>query len=160
MVKQIIAAALIAAGAGLGATGTVQAQEKQYNQVGDWKIIAIKEKGKFHRCAAELVSNGGVLRVAGFPNATWNVSVPCYGLKTNGEVEFRVGGEIGRVAMKTNERGCRTFSGSLDPAWTGLFRDNATLTVGLAKGAQPTWPLRDVKNAMESVRFCVKAKGN
>jgi hypothetical protein len=157
MLSKVIAAAVIAAAClSASVSAPVQAQEKQYNQIGAWKIIARYEKGRLHRCIAQTDSASGMLRIAHFPNGTWNFSVPCFGRNTNSEVETHLGSELGRLRMHTEMKGCRTWTDPLSRDWSEQLRTGGKLTLIIGRD-KPTWNLANVKNAMASAEACVRS---
>jgi len=134
-----------------------QARERNFDKVGQWRIGAVDEKGKFHRCFAENKSKSGVLRIAHFPNGNYNFSTPCFGRgDIDGDIPVLISGERGQLRMNAlrNGNNCRTVAGDLNEGWVATLRDEGEmiLSFGTQKAA---WSLKGTKAAMTALRSCV-----
>ncbi len=95
------------------------------------------------------------MRVAGFANGTWNVSVPCYAINNNRGVDVHLGQDVVRWNMKTNPRGCRTFSAPMRGVMVDQLRNGGTFRVILGPKAKPAWQINGLAQAMKTVSLCI-----
>ncbi|MCW5680749.1 MAG: hypothetical protein KIS70_05440 [Xanthobacteraceae bacterium] len=156
MIIKHIAAAIFAALC-LFVFSPADARERNFDKVGQWRIGAVDEKGRFHRCFAQNDSKSGMLRIAHFPNGNYNFSTPCFGRgDIDGDIEVFMSGEKGRIRMKAVRQGssCRTVAGDLNEGWIATLRDEGNLTLVFGKD-KPSWSLKGFKAAMAALKSCV-----
>ena len=156
MRNTIIATAVLAA-ASVAVLAVAEARERNFDKVGQWRIGAFDEKGKFHRCFAENKSKSGVLRIAHFPNGNYNFSTPCFGKgDIDGDINVVMSGETGKIRMNAMRQGknCRTVAGELNDGWIATLADGGNLVLAFGKD-RPSWSLKDSKAAMAALKSCV-----
>lgn len=134
-----------------------QSKERNFDKIGQWRIAAVDEKGKFHRCFAENKSKSGVLRIAHFPNGNYNFSTPCFGKgDIDGDIATVMSGEKGQLRMNAIRSGnnCRTVASDLNDGWVATLRDEGDLILAFGKD-RPSWSLKGFRAAAAALRSCV-----
>ncbi len=155
MLKYTVAAAGIAAGLSIAGVVGTQAQEQGYSTIGQWRIIANYDGGRFNRCIAESHSRSGMLRIAHFPNGQWNFSIPCYGESQRQTADVNLNRASDYLPMNVNPRGCRAWTDPLSGGWVAALRAGGNLDVRLGRG-QGFWRLSDTGAALGAVQDCVR----
>lgn len=156
MFKAILTVAVIAV-TGFTVSANAQVKERNFDKVGQWRIGAVDDNGRFHRCFAENKSKSGVLRIAHFPNGNYNFSTPCFGRSDiDGDIEVIMSGEKGQLRMKALRQGknCRTVAGDLNDGWIATIRDEGNLVLAFGK-ERPSWSLKDSRKALAALKTCV-----
>lgn len=134
-----------------------QSRERNFDKIGQWRIGAVDENGKFNRCFAENRSKSGVLRIAHFPNGNYSFSTPCFGRgDIDGDIPMLMSGERGEIRMRAVRSGnnCRTAASDLNEGWVATLRDEGDLILTFGKD-RPSWSLKGFRAAAVALRSCV-----
>jgi hypothetical protein len=132
-----------------------QAQETKVRRIGAWDVVAINEKGAFNRCAAQMSSGSGALRIAYIVNGAWSVSFPGFGGRGQHVGAARLNALQAPQVLFT-DHGPRA-SAPLSPRWVDEFRRGGTLGIAVAR-RNFAWDMRDTGPVLGAVQDCVNQR--
>lgn len=144
-------------------SGAVAAQERPFETVGAWRVMAVNVGGRFDRCLAHVAGPDGVLRIHQSAAGRWNISTPCFdrfaGPRTMLSLVGTTPGETTAIGIRrfADAAGCRLATDPLDQAGGWVDELRAARVISFEFGARrPSWRVADTGRAMASVQECVR----